>query len=169
MDTSWGRVCTFDYKELIEILRERGFPIEDLKITNLKSWRCYRESYKGSDRCIFHAEEKDPKEFLKSFDKELERMEREDKVIDFRGFIFPAKFDLKSRVFDKPIFFTGATFTGPADFSDVTFLEDADFTGAEFQDEVEFNMSKFQKVVSFNDAIFEKHGIFNRTKFQDIA
>jgi len=38
---------------------------------------CHRKPYRGSDRCIFHAEEKDPTKFEASFYEELERMERE--------------------------------------------------------------------------------------------
>jgi len=167
MDTSWSRVCTFDYNELKKILLQRGVPNEYLD--DADSWRCHRKSYKGSDRCIFHAEEKDPNEFLESFKKELERMEREDEVIDFNGFIFPVAIKLEVRVFGKPISFVGATFKGRAEFSGVIFQENADFTGVAFQYGVEFHMSQFHKNVSFNNAKLEKRGIFNLTEFKDIV
>ncbi len=102
---------------------------------------------------------------MESFKKELERMEREDEVIDFRGFIFPVAIKLV-RVFGKPISFVGAAFRGRAEFIGVTFQESADFTGAAFQDRVEFHGSQFQKYVSFNNAKFEKRVIFNLTEFQ---
>jgi len=108
------------------------------------------KSYKGSGRCIFHAEEKDPEEFKTSFNEELERMENEDEKFDFTGFIFPAEIDLSSRVFGKPVSFIGATFRERADFFCVTFQESVDFfTGAEFQDVAEFTMAEFQKTSHF--------------------
>jgi len=173
MEASGDGVCTFDYEELQKILLQRGvetyITIRLLKNIIGKSWRCHRKSYRGSDRCIFHAEEKDHKAFETSFYKELERMEKEDEKFDFIGFIFPDKIDLKSRVFGKSVFFTGATFRGPADFSSVTFQKYTDFTGAEFQDEADFTTAEFQEPVSFNYAKFKKGGNFVGTKFQSLA
>ena len=171
MEASGDGVCTFDYEELQKILLQRGVEVDFeynlLKIViGFESWRCHRKSYKGSSRCIFHAEEKDPEEFKTSFNEELERMENEDEKFDFTGIIFPAEIDLSSKVFGKPVSFIGATFRERADFFCVTFQESVDFTGAEFQDVAEFTMAEFQKTPTFNRAKFKTGAEFIRTKFQ---
>jgi uncharacterized protein YjbI with pentapeptide repeats len=164
--------CTFNLKDLENILRERK--LQDQSIRSIingypEEWNCRRKRYKDGERCIFHAEIKDCLDFKTEFQKELQKMENEGDKFDFTGFIFPqvvfGKVDSISKVFGKPVTLVGATFKERAEFGETTFKETVNFTGSMFRD-VNFTKAVFQEAY-FSNAIFKEKAYFSEAVFKE--
>jgi uncharacterized protein YjbI with pentapeptide repeats len=126
-------------------------------------WRCNRE-IRINEKCIFHAQHKNPSDFETEFNNELKRMEGMLANFDFTGFIF-----LKitfPKTFSKPTLFIGATFKDEAEFAGVTFQEVASFEGCEFQKVARFDGAIFEKGVRFGGVKFQQGATFHRAVFK---
>jgi uncharacterized protein YjbI with pentapeptide repeats len=181
--------CTFDRNELKSILKQRGLPDNkfDIVLRELPAnWRCRRKPYRNGEKCIFHAETKDPKDFEKAFNQALKAMEKQGKF-DFIGFIFP-EIDFSEKIFSKPTNFVGATFQAETVFEQAIFKktvsfigtkfqrQSADFTGTSFKGEVFFLNTvffntlfigaTFEEFVLFDEVEFKDEVLFDRAKFQ---
>jgi uncharacterized protein YjbI with pentapeptide repeats len=129
-------------------------------------WRCNRE-IRINEKCIFHAQHKNPSDFETEFNNELKRMEGMLANFDFTGFIF-----LKitfPKTFSKPTLFIGATFKDEAEFAGVTFQEVASFEGCEFQKVARFDGAIFEKGVRFGGVKFQQGATFHRAVFKKDA
>jgi uncharacterized protein YjbI with pentapeptide repeats len=136
---------------------------------------CDRPTHKDSKYCIFHAkpDEKDEKEFKKSFEKYIEEIKRSEKAQhDFKQFIFISdinfKEDFKISTF-KNADFTGAIFKGKVDFFDIVFKGDTSFGWAVFFKDVNFHGSTFVEKVKFSFATFMEEAKFFAIKFKGNA
>lgn len=78
---------------------------------------CGRECQRGERFCCFHLDERDKPDFASEFAQLLAKQER-----DFRGFVFPADFELHSQNL-KHADFTDALFKGQANLSGNTFVQ----------------------------------------------
>jgi uncharacterized protein YjbI with pentapeptide repeats len=148
--------CTFDRNELKSILKQRGLPDNEIDIVLHElpaNWRCRRKPYRNGEKCIFHAETKDPKDFEKAFNQEFKRMKKKGKF-DFIGFIFP-KINFTGKTFSKPVYFVGATFQADTSFEGAIFKETVKFIGTKFQQQsADFTGTRFEGEVFFLKTIF---------------
>jgi len=136
---------------------------------------CGRPTHKESKYCIFHAkpDEKEEKEFKKSFKKYIEEIKRSEKAQpDFKQFIFIGDInfreDFKISTF-KNADFTGAIFKGKVDFFDIVFEGDTSFGWAVFFKDVNFHGSTFVEKVKFSFATFMEEAKFFAIKFKGDA
>lgn len=126
------------------------------------------------NKCIFHLEnktEEEAKKFENEFLIEFKKMEGNYDELHFDNFIFPnpINFCLYSKIFKKPIFFTGAHFIKQAEFTEVEFYDEADFSEAEFDDEANFWKAKFIKKSNFLRIKFNNNAYFDDAIFRDDA
>jgi uncharacterized protein YjbI with pentapeptide repeats len=186
--------CTFDIHELENASLERRISSKHaLSLLGLsEDWRCNRKRYGNRERCIFHEESKDVREFLSEFLKELQGDESDGRTLDFTGAIFPSMFFYHARkppIFGKPVSFVGArfayahfgqqaptfwpltdderplpgvTFEKEARFDCATFLY-ANFDRVTFSKEVSFETAEFKEGATFDGAHFLTH--FSTTDF----
>jgi uncharacterized protein YjbI with pentapeptide repeats len=163
-------MCAFNRNELESILKQRG--LSDDWINTVLSglpddWSCRRKPYRNGEKCIFHAETKDPNEFKAAFNQEFKDMEKKGKF-DFIGFIFP-EIDFSNKIFSKPTDFVGATFQAETDFMRAIFKERVFFIGNEFQlQSAHFTEAQFEGIVAFVKTIFFVTS-FTDAKFHDFV
>ena len=147
----------------------------------------------SSDCCIFHStdiEWKKENNFSKWFLKFFNKIRKDSGVdsYDFRKFIFVPKageerlnvfnekmIDFRKFVFDKETFFNNCVFEGYTNFSGSTFCREAYFEGAKFRS-VDFADSTFDRLyfkdaevhgyADFQKCEFNEHVYFNNCKFK---
>jgi len=148
---------------------------EKLKLKTCQIEYCDKPTHKESKYCIFHAkpEEKEEKEFKKSFEKYIEEIKRLEKSqYDFKQFIFiddiNFKEDFKISTF-KNADFTGAIFKGKVGFFDIVFEGDTSFGWATFFKDVNFHGSTFVEEAKFSFATFKEEARFFAIKFKGNA
>jgi uncharacterized protein YjbI with pentapeptide repeats len=136
---------------------------------------CGRPTHKESKYCIFHAkpEEKEEKEFKKSFEEYIEEIKRLEKSqYDFKQFIFIGdinfKEDFKISTF-KNADFSGSIFKGKVGFFDIVFEGDTSFEWAAFFKDVNFYSSTFVEEARFSFATFKEEARFFAIKFKGNA
>ena len=153
---------------------------------------CGRDVYvKDESKCVFHSEdENNSEDFEKEFWREFEittkvikgeevrvldyrdsDTKREEKCLEFEGFIFPEGFlvDFSNATFSKEVNFRRATFSSEADFSNATFSGEADFATATFSGEADFSNATFSGGVYFSEATFSEKVHFLDAKFLESA
>ena len=133
---------------------------------------CNRLIHKKSKYCIFHAkpEEKEEKEFKKSFEQYIEKIKRLEKAqYDFKQFIFVGDInfreDFKIATLKNADFF-GATFRGKVNFIGIVFEGDTFFDCTIFFRDVHFNGSTFVKNAKFSYATFKEQAKFFAVRFK---
>jgi uncharacterized protein YjbI with pentapeptide repeats len=126
---------------------------------------CYRWGYGGSDKCIFHAEKKDPQEFRNALAAQI-RQWRSEKAErwDFSGWVFVDAPRPKSNVLNPNLFRRGV-FQKRALFDDAKFLCKVDFTFARFTEGAQFERVRFQKTSLFTKARFSGSADFSNGEF----
>lgn len=149
---------------------------------------CNREVYSGTDKCIFHAEQKDPQKFRNALAAEIRRLRNEKAELwNFGGFVFvdvlgldkhpkerynlfsrsvfPVYVDFKEAKFTRNISFRRATFKENSSFGRSVFNKHAYFSGANFGGSVGFVEAIFESIVDFRSTSFCKDAIFQETTF----
>lgn len=112
---------------------------------------CCKYEADSSGYCLFHKQSKtneENKKFIKSI--------KENKISDFRGFIFEEEFNINEVIdyeYEK------------LNFSDSIFKKKAIFSGYEFRGEVSFNNVKFEDCVTFINSRFLGNCNFYKTFF----
>lgn len=118
-----------------------------------ESIKCKRCS-DSSGYCIFHKHNKTDEE-NKLFFEEI----RNQKINDFRGFVFEEEFLAKKLINYR---------YRKLDFSEVIFMKKTIFTGYQFKKEVIFNSTEFKDEVCFNKSIFWSNCNFYNVYFSKI-
>ena len=129
-------------------------------------FKCGRKAYPDSDKCIFHAEEKNPQDFSKALVSFIDEQKKW-AWIDFSRFVFPEEFKdykLIKDSFNKEISFAFAVFKGTVNFKDSLFGSDVNFYRAKFEREAYFSQARFKKAF-FHGTEFYDRAIFYGAKF----
>jgi len=132
---------------------------------------CGRLTHKESKYCIFHtgAEEKTEKEFIDALKKYI-RGTKEDKVYNFRDFIFIGDINFRKNLnitSFKCVDFRNVVFKGGANFKNATFEEGAVFDGATFEGVTTFNSAIFKGDTLFDSVTFDEDANFWRVTFKE--
>jgi len=148
---------------------------------------CTREvhsdpNFPETDKCIFHAPEKDPQEFRNALAKQIREWRRvKANVWDFSDFVFVDSVRYGQRgafsnlffraVFPVEVWFGGATFSDDAWFMRSRFLKKASFFGTRFEGSACFEGATFSGEVWFNHATFSENANawFSGARFSKIA
>jgi uncharacterized protein YjbI with pentapeptide repeats len=146
-----------------------------------RNYQCGRTAEYG-EYCIFHSEDIEGKkeQFEDAFWKEFERQKEQEKVYDFKGFVFPGEISFIKLVFEKSVSFFGAQFSKKpiflyAKFSEEAFFGTAKFSGVadfrytQFSKEALFEGAKFSGDTSFHEVQFSIRTMFNETQFSGEA
>lgn len=112
---------------------------------------CCENKAGESGYCIFHKHNKNDKE-NKAFIEKI----KEDKISDFRGFVFEDKFDI-NEVIDYEY--------DELKFIEVKFLKEVIFSKYEFNGNVCFENIYFEEEVLFRETIFSNNCIFYKASF----
>lgn len=148
---------------------------EDVKTCSFKGYKdqCKRPLYDEDGLylcCFFFSENIEGKraEFDKTFWKEFERQEKEEKKFDFRGFVFPNNISFNGKVFKKDALFDFTTFKGEVNFNGTRFEENAGFNQVKFQGDADFTSTRFATNTEFTETKFEGITRFKDVEFADI-
>lgn len=129
---------------------------------------CNREVYSDAgfpktDKCIFHAKEKDPQKFRNALAIEIQRLKNENAVNwDFSGFVFV---DEKN----SNLFFCGYQFSTSVSFKKATFIGEIYFSNATFKSLVSFQNAIFRGVAVFNNVKYKGWSLYHGSEFFEVA
>ncbi|HEY3295144.1 MAG TPA: pentapeptide repeat-containing protein [bacterium] len=143
--------------------------------TRMRVCNCGRPVYTNpafpfTDKCIFHAEEKDPQEFRDAMAQQIRHWRRrKSETWNFAGWIF-TDVERESRS-ETPVtnMFRHAVFPVKVDFSEAVFAKDVDFHRAAFVDAAWFNKARFLRCVVFTGAAFARGAGFDDASFSSSA
>jgi uncharacterized protein YjbI with pentapeptide repeats len=110
----------------------------------------------NSKFCIFHDRDhyaEHEREATKRFEEKVVESISGERPLECFGYYVP-DFDLKERIFTKPVYFIEAAFYKEANFANVIFREQVHFERANFGKQVNFIAANFHKQAIFSGAGF---------------
>lgn len=149
---------------------------------NRKETPCPHQRFDEDGFCVFHSRklEKKKQTFPAALETWIKQSESkpEIKLLDFRGFVFPAvsfqrnafskEVDFRQAQFLESVDFRATRFGGSANFYSASFSQKAFFQGALFTGFVQFVGCTFQDKAVFGGVRFSKDAVFHGCKFRDL-
>ena len=135
------------------------------------SQELYQDSnYPTTDKCIFHAEQKDPLLFRTALTKQILLWRKEKKQYwDFRGFVFIDR-EIRPNLFRNSVFpvstdFEGASFKCSAIFESALFRHHVSFQSVIFAGTLDFRYTVFNKDANFRNVVLRYDADFSYASF----